>query len=235
MSKSSQQSPYNPADHSTPADHPTRAVIISGGELGPWVLEHIQAHDLIIAADYGAWFAVQNGIRPHMSLGDFDSIQEEQLALVKAHSEAVQTCDPVWKDLTDTEMAWEYALSQGVQEIVLLGATGTRLDHTLTNIHLLSKAESRGIRAVLIDANNEIRLVSQVSKQLRVERKDYKYVSLIPLTDRVTGVTLEGFRYPLQDAELTFGESLGISNELIEHWGSIELKSGKLLVIQSKD
>ncbi len=110
-----------------------------------------------------------------------------------------------------------------------------RLDHTLTNIHLLSKAESRGIRAVLIDANNEIRLVSQVSKQLRVERKDYKYVSLIPLTDRVTGVTLEGFRYPLQDAELTFGESLGISNELIEHWGSIELKSGKLLVIQSKD
>lgn len=213
-----------------------RAVILSGGQLGDWVLAYLQAHgrhdDLIVAADRGALFAVQHGIRPHMSLGDFDSIDATQFEIVQKGSEQVSACDPVWKDLTDTEMAFEYALASGVQEMVILGATGTRLDHTIANIHLLTVAEQRGVPATLIDANNEIRLAT---RSLTITRSNYKYVSLIPLTGQVTGITLHGFRYPLQDAVLNMGQTLGISNELVENTGTIELKSGKLLVIQSKD
>lgn len=209
-----------------------RAIIFSGGQLGEWALQHLQADDLVIAADYGAWFAVQHGIRPHMSLGDFDSISEDQLAAIEANSDQVNAVDPVWKDLTDTEMAFEYALSRDPAEILLLGVTGTRLDHTLANIHLLARAEQQGVQAVIIDANNEIRLTTS---RLIIQRQDYSYVSLVPLTERVSGVTLRGFRYPLQDAELGFGKTLGISNELIEDTGTIELTQGKLLVIQSRD
>lgn len=210
----------------------TRAVILSGGTLGPWALQHVNEEDLLIAADRGAWFAVQHGLKPHMALGDFDSISEEQFQTIQEASRQVNACDPIKKDLTDTEMAFEYALQSGVQSIVLLGATGTRMDHTLANIHLLNKADKHGVEARIIDEHNEIRMIRQRSV---IHRGPYSYISLLPLSEQVTGITLSGFRYPLQDAVLTIGESLGISNEFAADSGTIDLKSGKLLVIQSKD
>ncbi len=210
----------------------TRAVILSGGTLGPWALQHVNEEDLLIAADRGAWFAVQHGLKPHMALGDFDSISEEQFQTIQEASRQVNACDPIKKDLTDTEMAFEYALQSGVQSIVLLGATGTRMDHTLANIHLLNKADKHGVEARIIDEHNEIRMIRQRSV---IHRGPYSYISLLPLSEQVTGITLSGFRYPLQDAVLTIGESLGISNEFAADNGTIDLKSGKLLVIQSKD
>lgn len=223
-----------PANQSSDATRSGRAVILGGGQLGEWALTHIRPDDLLIAADRGAWFAVQHGLRPEISLGDFDSITAAQFVEVEAGSAAVNACDPVWKDLTDTEMAFEYALSRGVQEIVMLGVTGTRLDHTLANIHLLAAAEQHGAQAVIIDANNEIRLATSRSHLIIVPR-GYRYVSLLPLTWQATGITLTGFRYPLEDAVLTLGMTRGISNELIADSGTIELKSGQLLVIQSRD
>jgi thiamine pyrophosphokinase len=211
-----------------------RAVILGGGRLGEWALRHIRPDDLLIATDRGALFAVQHGLRPRMSLGDFDSITPAELAEVEAGSEAVNACDPVWKDLTDAEMAFEYALSQGVQEILMLGVTGTRLDHTLANLHLLAAAEQHGVQAVIIDPHNEIRLATS-RQPLTIVPSGYRYVSLLPLTWQVTGITLAGFLYPLEDAVLTLGMTRGISNELIADRGTIELKSGQLLVIQSRD
>jgi len=216
------------------SNRPGRAVILGGGQLGEWALTHIRPDDLLVAADRGSLFAVQHGLKPQMSLGDFDSITTAQFAEVEAGSEAVNACDPVWKDLTDTEMAFEYALSRGVQEILMLGVTGTRLDHTLANIHLLAAAEQRGVQAVIIDANNEIRLATN-RRRLTIVPSGYRYVSLLPLTWQVTGITLTGFRYPLEDAVLTLGMTRGISNELIAGCGTIELKTGELLVIQSRD
>jgi len=209
-----------------------RAVVLSGGQLGEWVHSFLHPDDLVIAADRGAWFAVRHGIRPHMAIGDFDSISPEQLAEISEISEQVNACDPVWKDLTDTEMAVEYALTCGVQELLILGATGTRLDHTIANVQLLEMTERQGVSAALIDANNEIRLATS---HMTITRSGYQYVSLLPLTERVTGITLSGFRYPLQDAELVRGQTRGISNELTEPYGTIALSTGKLLVIQSKD
>ena len=63
----------------------------------------------------------------------------------------------------------------------------------------------------------------------------YRFISLIPLTTQVTGVTLKGFKYLLQDATLTIGESIGISNEQIEKRAEIKLKDGILICIESKD
>ena len=65
--------------------------------------------------------------------------------------------------------------------------------------------------------------------------KKYKYVSLIPLTTNVTGVTLKGFKYLLKNATLTIGESVGVSNEQIEKKATIELKEGILICIRSRD
>ena len=60
----------------------------------------------------GRLFLIQHGYHPHISMGDFDSVTTEELALIRASSIAFIDCDPIYKDLTDTEMAFNWALDQ---------------------------------------------------------------------------------------------------------------------------
>ena len=66
------------------------------------------------------------------------------------------------------------------------------------------------------------------------EQQFGQYISLIPLYE-AKGVTLQGFKYPLNDDTLVFHESWGISNELSADYGEIRFRSGTLLMIESRD
>lgn len=211
-----------------------RAVIFSGGDLGPWALAEIKPGDRLIGADHGAWFLVENGRVPDLSIGDFDSVDADQLRLIAEASRAFTGCDPVDKNYTDTEMAVMTALEEAPSSIVLLGVLGTRFDHSLANVHLLVKCAEQGVPCRIVDAHNEVALV-QPDRPLTVAKSRFANVSLLPLTSRVTGITLSGFQYPLEEATLTMGQSLGISNVLIGSEGTVATKSGLLLVIQSVD
>lgn len=209
-----------------------RVIIFTGGTLGSWALSYIQAGDLLIGADKGALFLVEQGLQPHTAIGDFDSVTLEQLERIKQHSLNTITCDPIDKDYTDTEMAFRHALDLEPSEIVLLGALGSRFDHSLANVHLLALAQDRQIPAAIIDEHNRISLAASTTQ---LAKGAFSHVSLLPLTEKVTGVTLQGFQYPLYEATLTIGQSLGISNALIDEVGTLFLKQGTLLVIQSRD
>jgi thiamine pyrophosphokinase len=209
-----------------------RVVIFSGGLLQPTLLNMLDHNDFIIGADRGALFLIEHGVTPHLSVGDFDSVDEEEFAKIKIHSNNVISCDAVNKDLTDTELALEIAIEHQPSEIVMLGVTGTRLDHTLSNIHLLMLGMQAGIPTSICDNNNYITLSDSSSN---VQQRGYTYVSLLPLTPEVTGITLSGFQYPLKDATLRIGQSLGVSNRLTSSEGTVHIKSGLLLIIQSMD
>lgn len=209
-----------------------RIVIFAGGALGDWSLGLIRETDTLIGADSGARFLLQNGFAPDVAIGDFDSVSEEEMALIREKSGRTIACDPIDKDYTDTEMAFRLALDMKPSEILLIGALGTRFDHSLANVHLLGLADSFGIPAQIIDAHNRIRLISRTCV---LERDDHPQVSLLPLSEQVTGITLSGFQYPLSNATLTIGQSLGISNVLLAESGTIRIKEGRLLVIQSRD
>ena len=209
-----------------------RVIIFTGGSLEESDIKEIQPGDTVIGADYGAWFLVQHGITPDLSAGDFDSVTEEQLRKIQQSSKQFVSCDPINKNLSDTELALEYAIKMEPGEIIILGAIGTRLDHTLSNIQILSKVLKRGITCSIRNRHNRISVTDSVHV---VSRNDFPYVSLIPLSNEVTGITLEGFMYTLHDAVLSIGESLGISNRLLHETGTITIKEGLLLVIQSKD
>lgn len=210
----------------------TRIIIITGGTLGDWALEEIRSDDILVGSDRGALFLIQNGYNPHISMGDFDSVTADELAIIRASSKEFIDCDPIYKDLTDTEMAFNWALDQHPSQILLVGALGTRFDHSLANVHLLRKGMAQGIPCAIMDANNLIMVIDQST---RVRKGPYTHISLLPLSLEVKGITLHGFQYPLQQATLEIGMSLGISNVLLEPEGLIELSSGLLLVIQSKD
>ena len=97
----------------------------------------------------------------------------------------------------------------------------------------MKEALENNIKAVIVDRNNEIQLI----KKKKIIKKDnkYKYISIIPLTTEVTGVTLKGMKYSLNNYNLKIGSSLGISNEQIEENAEIELSSGILIIIKSRD
>jgi len=211
--------------------HP-RIVICTGGQLGAWALAHIKPDDLLIGADSGARFLITNGLRPDIAIGDFDSVSEEDLLEIRKISGQTIACDPIDKDYTDTEMAIRLALDLQPTEIILLGALGTRFDHSLANVHLLALSSQQQVKMTIIDDHNKISLISD---QLIIEQQGYPNVSLLPLSLKVEGITLDGFQYPLTDAELTIGQSLGISNVLISSTGTISIRTGLLLVIQSRD
>lgn len=207
-------------------------IICTGGELGSWALSHIRSGDQLIGADSGALFLIEQGFTPDTSIGDFDSVTAEQLERIQQLSGETITCDPIDKNYTDTEMAFRHALALRPAEIILLGALGTRFDHSLANVHLLMLALEQGIAASIIDEHNHISLTSGI---LPLHKGDYTNVSLLPLSATVTGINLQGFQYPLYEAELRIGQSLGISNVLVEPTGTVSIRSGILLVIQSRD
>jgi thiamine pyrophosphokinase len=123
-----------------------RAIIIAGGQAGGnedwrrWVWEG----DWIIGADGGAAQALAWGLVPHLVIGDMDSLPGEARAALEAQGSQF-VVHPRAKDETDLELALTYATQQGAREIVVLGALGGRLDHTLANVLLLTLPKLDGV------------------------------------------------------------------------------------------
>ena len=215
-----------------------KILILSGGEIEDSFLREVlerDTFDRILCADRGTACALRAGLVPDEVIGDFDSLPEEFLAeakerFAKAHWTHL---NPI-KDATDTEEALDLALACHPSQIVILGATGTRIDHVLGNLSLLAKAKAAGTEAVILDAHNRIRLV-EGDFLLRREEQFGTYLSLVPFGGPASGVTLEGVYYPLRDAVLTYGNSLGISNEIVSEEAKIHIGRGSLLLIESRD
>lgn len=211
-----------------------RVIIVAGGRLGDWVLPFILPNDLLIGADSGALFLLNHQLRPHIAVGDFDSLTLEEADHIRENCGQFVSFDPIMKDYTDSELAFRMALESKPTEILFFGAIGTRYDHSLANVHLLLRALQQNVPCKIMDEWNEIQLTDS-RVQVSDPAQRFRYVSLLPLTEQVHGITLDGFLYPLNNATLTMGQSLAVSNELIADNGTVEVKSGKLLVIQSRD
>lgn len=197
--------------------------------------------DTIICADSGLDAADALKLPVHYIMGDFDSVSGEVLQRYRERqvkgSEEVQFVQyPTAKDATDTEMVIGWLLTQRPTDITILGATGGRLDHLLANIHVLMQPLAAKIPAWIVDRNNRVRLVDHT---VELYRKDLfgTYLSLIPLTEKVYPVTLQGFVYPLQEHTLTMGSSLGVSNEMAEEVDSarVSFREGILILVESRD
>lgn len=170
--------------------------------------------------------------QPNYIVGDFDSINRKILEKYEKKDIEIKRLIPE-KDFTDTHSALNLAIEIKSKKITIIGAIGTRLDHTFANIHILKEATEQDIDVKIINENNEIELINK-SKKIEKD-SNYKYISLIPLTTEVTGVTIKGMKYPLQNYTLEIGNSLGISNEQIEEIAQIEILKGILIIIKSRD
>lgn len=210
-----------------------RCVIIANGDVVNYegMRKYVEDCDYIICADGGARHVLNMNIFPHMIVGDLDSIDEKTRKIFE--SKDVVFCKfPKKKDYTDTELAIEYAINKGATEILFIGVIGSRMDHTMANIMLLLPLLKEGIHGKIIDEHNEIMLID---KEIELDGEIGDNLSLVPLTEKVEGITLKGFEYPLCDATILMGQTVGISNRFIDRKGSISIKNGNVLLIKAID
>lgn len=188
----------------------------------------------MIVCDRGLEALYQLKIIPNHVVGDFDSVSSEVLEFYKKQTQIIFHKFNAEKDNTDTDIALKLAIRLKSSKITILGALGKRMDHAIANIHILKDALEAEIPCQILDEYNRIYLINK-EMTLSKDKVYGKYISLIPLTSMIEGLTLTGFKYPLNHYTLPIGTSLGISNEMIEDIAHIEMKKGILIVIESKD
>lgn len=214
-----------------------RGIIVSGGQIDDaFALEVLQMvePEYVIGVDKGLTFLYNHQVMPTHIVGDFDSVSEPIIEYYKTKTQIPIREFPSEKDATDTEIAVRLAVELGAQDLWILGGTGTRLDHVLSNIHVLKIAHDHGVKAYLIDTCNRISLAE---KEVRLQKsKGFgEYFSLFPYEGVVEDVSIEGAKYPLSHYRMSASESRLVSNEYKDEEVRITFPQGMIILMETRD
>jgi thiamine pyrophosphokinase len=202
-----------------------RAIIFVNGNLSDVTRAKkiINKQDYLIATDGGVKHILKLGLIPNVIIGDMDSIDPKLLKKFKSIKY------PRKKDKTDFELAIDYCLENIFKEIIIFGILGDRIDHLIANIFLLAKVrtENRLIKIKIIEGKKEIFILN---KEITINGKIGDEVSIIPVSEKLVGITTEGLEYPLKNEEIVFGSTRGISNVMNKTSVKITISKGVALV-----
>jgi len=209
-----------------------RAIIFANGDASdPDIVRRWTARaDLIIAADGGTRHALSAGVMPQVVIGDLDSLADadrEQLG----RSGVQLIVYPAHKDYTDLELALRYAREQQATEIIIFNALGGRWDQSLANLMLLTLPELAQVPTRMVDHSLSVQVIRD---RAEITGRVGDTLSLIALKGDARGVTIEGCEYPLNEATLPFGATLGISNVLAQPTAIITVKQGQILALHGR-
>ncbi|MGZ3607253.1 MAG: thiamine diphosphokinase, partial [Syntrophales bacterium] len=165
-------------------------LVVAGGEIRDLAFFRSKIYELkpaeIICADSGAAYLRAIDMVPNVIIGDMDSLSPDMLEYFKERGSRIIRL-PEDKNETDTQLALECAFDVVPDEIYVFGAFGTRIDHTLANVSLLALGLKKGVQIKLIDEWCETFVVSH---EYAIEGEPGQTVSLLPLSDMVTGITV---------------------------------------------
>ncbi len=213
------------------------ALIVADGDIPPRAaIERLLpagGPDLVVAADGGALKAAGLGWTPHVVVGDADSLPAAAADELR-RSGAEVVIHPVAKNESDTELAMREAIARGAATVLVVGAFGgSRIEHTIANLLLLC-LPGLGDRDVrLADGSSVVRLL-QGGATVTIEGEAGDFVSLLPLTPVVDGVTTRDLLYPLVDEPLHQGPARGLSNVLTGARATVSTRTGRLLVVHTR-
>lgn len=200
------------------------ALVIANGEAPKkqQLLALVKEANIVICADGGANTALKFGITPDAIVGDFDSIHAE--ALVKFRK--VPTFEDRDDETTDLE-AISWAIKAKDIHVVVVGASGRRLDHTIGNLGVIAKFYPDAIVRFVDDIGELL----YVGKELTFEASKGDVVSLVPL-GRCEGIITQGLKYALEGETLELGLREGTSNVVVASPVTIKVKKGHLLLFK---
>ncbi|HTV70650.1 MAG TPA: thiamine diphosphokinase [Rhizobiaceae bacterium] len=204
----------------------SRFTILLGGDLVPTpAVERQVAGSRVIAADSGIRHAKALGLTPELWVGDFDSVSDD---LAAEWPDIPREIFPAGKDKTDGELAIDEAFSRGASELVLVGAFGgARADHAFLHMALAIRLAEKGTPVLLTSGAQEGRAV--LNGRTAFDYAPATLFSILGFSD-LSGLSVEGARWPLHAIEMPFGSSLTISNEVTQNL-VVTLKSGRALLV----
>lgn len=208
-----------------------RFLIMANGEYGDpeWYRGRAALFDRIICVDGAAGHAIRLGVTPDLVVGDMDSLRAEDREAIKGVPFSVF---PPEKDETDTQIAFKLAVREGARDLTVWGGTGTRLDHTLSNLYSASWIALQGTPVRFESPILNIYLVKDV---LKFSGRVGDTVSVFSIGGKAVGVTLEGFKYPLNDVEVDSMWQYGVSNIITGKSPVVRVASGLLAVFHYRE
>jgi len=205
-----------------------KCVVVLAGGLGRPARVALPREVAVVAADSGAEYALELGLRVDLAIGDFDSISMETLAAVERAGARVER-HPEAKEATDLELALDASLRFGPERILVLGGAIGRLDHLLGELLLLAADAYAGTQ---VDAQLGPAAVHVVRGERLISGKSGELISLFAVHGPATGVVTEGLVYPLRDETLAPGSSRGLSNVFGAAEARVSVESGVLLAVR---
>ena len=202
-----------------------RCVIVGGADINNYkfIQSILRENDYIIFCDSGLKHMEALGVKPSLIIGDFDSHENP-------HMDVETIVLPCEKDDTDTFFAVKEALRRGYEDFLLIGVIGLRLDHTLGNVSILLYLDSLGKTGRIIDDFSEMEIVSDHAASIPDR---YAFFSLLNISGRAKGITIENAKYPLSGAEIQCEYQYGVSNEVLPgKTAKVSVTDGKLLLIK---
>ena len=200
-------------------------LVFAGGDPPPAsVLEGLPTSAYVIAADSGFDHAHRLGVKVDLLVGDLDSISADGLGLageIEQH--------PTDKNATDLAIALDAAARKQPSQVIVVGGAGGRIDHFLANAALLTSSAYSELELTWLPGGAVIHVVR---RRIELSGSPGDVVSLLPYGGPARGVSTVGLRWPLADAELGPGTSLGVSNQMVDSTATVDLLDGVLLAVQ---
>ena len=201
-------------------------IVGNGNQPSHSVLESfVRQSPVIIALDGAALTLQQRQILPDVIIGDMDSLTSEQLDSFQ--SKGVDIVKDSNQDTSDISKGLTWSQKQYPEKhIDVIGIEGGRLDHQLAAFSALFECQSKA--HLHTDGWFVVRVTAT---PIRYSTAVGRNISLIPFGE-VSGVTLVGCKYPLEDEQLISG-TRGIHNEALGEQITASCQQGDLLLLIS--
>jgi thiamine pyrophosphokinase len=173
----------------------------------------------VICCDGAADSLIDFGLVPYAIVGDCDSVNKK--IADKYQDRLFRDNDQETNDLTK---AVKWCSERGYKDIVILGATGKREDHTIGNISLLAEYAAFMSVKMVTDAGTFIALL----ESCEVESEKGQQVSIFSINPD-TEITSEGLKYKLNKKKLSNWWNATL-NEVDGKGFTLEFNGGPVLV-----
>ncbi len=213
-------------------------LIISNGVISDFqkIKNNLKAHygldkdTLVITADGAVSLCRDMDICPDIIIGDMDSAEKNDIEHFTHLNKKIEILEfPKNKDESDTQLAIDYAVKKDCRQIIIIGALGNRIDHTLANIFNMFSENYNGIDLKIIDESFEI---SVLRKSAGIYGSAGKKISIFSMTPYTFFINTEGLKYKLKNEKLLFSPIRGLSNTFTGNIAEIDFSEGILLIVK---
>ena len=185
---------------------------------------HNKGYKTLLCADGGANSAKTLDIIPQYIIGDLDSIKPNVYEYYRDKCEIIKINR---QNDTDVEKCLKFVIKKKYNEVVLLGATGDRLDHSICNLGIILKY-FRNIKILVIHKKS---LLSAYTGNIYLNTIPNEIISLYGF-DAKTHIKSSGLKYPLKNIALPFGQKESTSNIALNNTVQLQIKGGIIFVIR---